>query len=173
MVCETVISNWLAAFGEPDILVADKDKRCTGEVPQDFCTPRNITLQNVIPRHHQSIGATDRTHAHFRGIVDHVIGNSKSNFLPRKEWGEFSAMAALRLNSQALQYDGFTPGRRVSGGRQNCRLGRCVIPILRISRNQLPPATKSLSLLNTFFKYEKRLRGRILTVKCICVLKGG
>ena len=90
----------------------DKDKIFIGDLFQDFCTSRNITLQTVIPGHRQSLGATERRHAHFRGIIDHIIGNRKSNSLPSKEWGEFSAMAALHLNSQVQQYDGFTPRQR-------------------------------------------------------------
>ena len=49
MVIETAISNWLAVFGAPDILVADKDKRSILDIFQDFCTSRNITIQTVIP----------------------------------------------------------------------------------------------------------------------------
>ena len=129
MAREAVISNWLAVFGAPDILIVDKDERSIGNIFQDFCTSRNITLQTVIPGHHQSLGATERRHAHFRGIIDHIIGNRKSNCLSNKQWGEISAMAALRLNSQVQQYGGFTPGQRVLGGRQNCRSERCVILI--------------------------------------------
>ena len=87
MVRETVISNWLAVVGEPDILVAGKDKRFIGEIPQGFCTSHNITLKTSIPRHHQSLGETELTHAHFRGIVDRIIGNRKSNCSPHKGWG--------------------------------------------------------------------------------------
>ena len=116
-----MISNWLAVFGTPDILVVDKDKRFVGEIFQDFCTHRNITLQTVIPGHHQSLGATERRHGHFRGILDHIIGNRKSNCLSSKEWKEFSAMTALHLNSQVRQYDGFTLGNVFSVGRLNYR----------------------------------------------------
>ena len=44
MVRETVISNWLAVFGAPDILVVDKDKRFVGKIFQDFCTHTAILL---------------------------------------------------------------------------------------------------------------------------------
>ena len=123
MVREAMISNWLAVFGTPDILVADKDKRFVGKIFQDFRTSRNITLQTVIPGHHQSLGATERRHGHFRGILDHIIGNRKSNFLPSKDRKEFSAMAALHLNSQVQQYDGFTPGQRVFGRTPKLPIG--------------------------------------------------
>ena len=63
---EPVISNLLAVFGAPDILVAGKDKKIRWvEFTQDFCTSHNITLQTAIPGHHQSLGATERTHAQF------------------------------------------------------------------------------------------------------------
>ena len=116
-----MISNWLAVFGAPDILVVDKDKRFIGEIPQDFCTYHNIVMQTVIPRHHQSLGATERRRVHFRGIIDHIICNRKSNCLSSKEWKEFSAMTALHLNSQVQQYGGFTPGSVFSAERLNYR----------------------------------------------------
>ena len=156
MVRETVISNWLAVFGTPDILVVDKDKRFTGEIFQDFCTSRNITLQTVIPGHHQSLGATERTHAHFRGIIDHVIGNRKSNCLSNKQWREFSAMAALHLNSQVRQYDGFTPGQRVFGRTPKLPIGTVSNPNFTDFTNPIAaPTTKSLSLVNTIFHIRK------------------
>ena len=149
------ISNRLAVFGAPDILVVGKDKRFTGEIFQDFCTARNITLQTVIPGHHQSLGATERRHAHFRGIIDHIIGNRKSNCLSHKEWGEFSDTAALHLNSEVRQYDGFTPGRRVLGRAPKWPIGTVgnrnfTDPMKPIAA----PTTKSLSLVNTISKYE-------------------
>ena len=126
-------------FGAPYILVAGKDKRFSGEVFQDFRTSHNITLQAVIPGHHQSLGATERTHALFRGIIDRVIGNRKSNCLPNKEWVEFPDMASLHLNSQVQQYDGFTPGHRVFGRTPKLPIGAAGNPNFRILRSQLPP----------------------------------
>ena len=123
MARETMISNWLAVFGAPDILVVDKDERFIGEIFQDFCTYHNIVLQTAIPGHRQSLGATERRRAHFRGIIDHIIGNRKSNCSPSKEWGEFSAMAALHLNSQVQQYGGFTPGQRAFGRAPKLPIG--------------------------------------------------
>ena len=77
MVRETMISNWLAVFGAPEILLVDKDKRFIGEICQDFCTGHNIISQTSIPGHHQSLGATERRRAHFRGIIDHIIDKTR------------------------------------------------------------------------------------------------
>ena len=66
MVRETVISNWLAVFGAPEILLVGEDKRFAGWVFKDFRTDRNIISQTVIPGHQQSQGAKERKHAHFR-----------------------------------------------------------------------------------------------------------
>ena len=38
MVREAAISNWLAIYGAPEILIADKDRRCIGGISQDFRT---------------------------------------------------------------------------------------------------------------------------------------
>merc|ERR1712112_176904 len=133
---------------------------------QDFCTHRNITLQTVIPGHHQSLGATERRHGHFRGILDHIIGNRKSNCLSHKEWKDFSAMTALHLNSQVQLYDGFTPGKRVFGRTPKLPIGTVGNPNFPdFMKPVTAPTTKTLSLLNTIFKYEKHLWKRILTEK--------
>ena len=75
-----MILNWIAVFGTTEILLVGKDKRFTGGIFQDFCADRNIISQTVIPGHHQSLGATERRRAHFRGIIDHIIGGRKTNF---------------------------------------------------------------------------------------------
>ena len=116
MVGSCVIPNWLAVFGAPEIMVAGKDSRFIGEVFQEFCNARNITLHAVIPGHRQSLGATERRHGLFRTIIDHVIGNRKPNSLGRKEWDVFAAMTMMRLNSLVRKFGGFAPGRRVCGG---------------------------------------------------------
>ena len=144
MVSETVIPNWLAVFGAPEILLMGKDKRFTGEIPQDFCTDRNIISQAVIPGRHQSLGATERRHAHFRGIIDHMVGNRNPNISTPTQWREFSAMDVLRLNSKVQQYGGFTLGQRVFGRTPKLPIGTvgnpnfsdCMSPKkLRLQRN--------------------------------------
>ena len=87
MVRESAIPNWLAVFGEPEIMVADKDAIFIGEVFHEFCTARNIISQTVIPGHLQSVGETARRHGLFRTIIDHVVGNRNENMLGRQEWG--------------------------------------------------------------------------------------
>ena len=72
-----VISNWSAAFWAPEIIAVDKAPMPIGEVFQDFCTSRNIVLQSVIPGRHQSLGAAERRHGHFRMIIDYTIGGKK------------------------------------------------------------------------------------------------
>ena len=84
------ISNWLTAFGAPEIMVADKDSGFIGEFFQEFRDARNIIPQTVIPGHHQSLGATERRRGLFCTIIDHVIGNRKPNSLGRKERGGIS-----------------------------------------------------------------------------------
>ena len=75
MVRGIAISNWLAVFGTPEIMVAAKDARFIGNVFHEFRTTRNIVLQAVMPGHRQSLGATGRRHGMFRSIIDHAIGN--------------------------------------------------------------------------------------------------
>ena len=115
MVRRNAISNWPEAFGSPGIAATDKDSRFNGEVFRELRTSRNIIPQSVIPRHHQSLGATGLRQGLFRTIIDHLVGNRKPHSLGRKEWKEFSAMAMMRLNSQVRQFGGFAPGRRVFG----------------------------------------------------------
>ena len=87
------ISHWLAVFAAPDISAVDKDMRFIGGNSHDFCSPRNIVLQTVIPGHHQSLGATERRHANFRGIIDNIIEKNpkdhKSIFWPRNNGKSF------------------------------------------------------------------------------------
>ena len=113
MVRGSAIANGSEAFGAPGIMVAEKDVRFNGEVFQEFCNARNIILETVILRHHQSLGATERRHGLFRTTIDHVVGNRNPNSLRRKEWAEFSAMTTMRLNSQVRQFGGFAPVQRV------------------------------------------------------------
>ena len=68
-------------------MVAGKDSRFIGKVFQEFRTARNIVLQTVIPGHHQSLGGAERRHGLFRSIMDHAIGNKKTNSSSRKEGG--------------------------------------------------------------------------------------
>ena len=77
MARETAISHLLAAFGNPDISIVDKDMGFIGKIFQDFFSPRNIVLQTVIPGHLQSLGAEERRRGQFRDIVDHIVGNRK------------------------------------------------------------------------------------------------
>ena len=49
VVRETAISNWLAVFGAPGILVAGKEKRFIVEILHDLCASPNSTLQAVSP----------------------------------------------------------------------------------------------------------------------------
>ena len=130
MVRGKAISNWSAVFGAPEITVAGKDSRFVGKAVQEFCTARIIIPQAVNPGRRPSFGATERRHGSFRTIIDHVVGNRKPNSLCRKEWGEFAAMATMRLNSKLRQFGGFAPWRRVFGGRPKCRSGRWIIRIL-------------------------------------------
>ena len=50
------ISNWLAVYAAPGIIVAYKDAIDIGAIFQDFRTSRNIALKAIIPGHHQSSG---------------------------------------------------------------------------------------------------------------------
>ena len=118
MVRETVISNWLAVFGAPEILIADKDKRFIGKVRQAFCTTRNITLQAVIPGHRQSLGATGRRRAHFRGIVDRIIGNRKSNCFHIRNGGNFRLWLLYTSIHRCVIMADLLRGSVFSGGRQ-------------------------------------------------------
>ena len=52
------ISNWIAAFGSPEIMASGNECRFAGEVFQEFCTAArcNVVLQAAIPGHRQSLG---------------------------------------------------------------------------------------------------------------------
>ena len=73
-------------FVTPEIMATGKDSRFIGKVFQEFCTARNITLQTVIPGHHQSLGEAERRRGLFRSIIDHVVGGEKPNSSSRGEW---------------------------------------------------------------------------------------
>ena len=153
MVSVNVISNWLAVFGEPEIMVADKDSMFIVKVFQEFCTARNIVLQAVIPRRHQSLGETERRHGLFRSIIDHVIGNKKPNSPSRKEWGEFSAMTMMRLNAQVRQFGGFAPGQRVFGRTPKIPIGAIGNPHFEDFTNpEDSPTTQTHQLIDVLRK---------------------
>ena len=119
----SAISEWIAFFGAPEIMMVGKDSRVIGEFSQEFSTTPNIISQSVITGHHQSLGAAERRHRLFRTIIDHVIGGIKPKNLSNNERKEFASMAMMHLNSKVRQYDGFTPGRRVFGGTPKLRIG--------------------------------------------------
>ena len=116
MVRVDAISNWSAVFGEPEIIVVDKDSRFIGGIFQEFRTVRNIVSQTVIPGNRRSLGATERRRGHFRTIIDHMIGDKKPNSSGRTEWRGFAAMAMMHLNSHVLQFGGFAHGQKVFWG---------------------------------------------------------
>ena len=138
------ISNCSEAFGTPEIMATDKDSRFIWKVFQEFCTARNIILQTVIPGHHQSLGATERRHGLYREINDRVIGNWKPNSARRIEWKESAAMTMMRINSQARQFGGFKPGRRVSGRTPKMPIATEILRISRTSRIQKKHARRKL-----------------------------
>ena len=92
--------------------------------------------------------------AHFRGIIDRIIGNRKSNCLSNKEWGEFSDMAALHLNSQVQQYDGFTPGQRLFGRTPKLPIGAAGSPNFRFHE----ASCRSNHEIVEFDKYDFQIR---------------
>ena len=153
MVRENVISDRVAVFGTPEIMVVGNDSAFTGEIFQDFRTARNIVLQTVIPVNHQSLGATERRLGLFRNIIDHVVGNKKPKNLSNKEWEEFAAMATMRLNSQVRQFGGFKQGRRVFGRPPKMPIGAIDNPCLGDFTNPSDaPATKVHRLLSAIRK---------------------
>ena len=121
-----------------------------------LCTDRNIISQAVIPGNHQSLGATERGHAHHRGIIDHIIGGREIHLVTPKLWREFPAMAALHLNSQVQQFGGFTPGRRVFGGAPKLPIGTVGNSNFNDCMNpKTAPKTKSMSLLRVIYEIRK------------------
>ena len=131
-----MISDRRAVFGTPEILAVNGDSRFTGGIFQHFRTARSLVSHTVIPAHHQSLGATERRHRLFRAIIDHAIGNRKTENLSTKEWEEFAEMATMRLNSKVPQYDGFTQRRRVSGRTPKLLIGEIGNPFSKILRTQ-------------------------------------
>ena len=72
-----MISDWIAIFGTPEILMGDKDSIFDGGIFQDFHTSRNIISQTVIQGIIKVYGATERRRGLFRTIIDHVVGGRK------------------------------------------------------------------------------------------------
>ena len=65
-------------------------------------------------------------------------------------------MAALHINSQVRQYDGFTPGHRVSGWAPKLPIGTLGNPNFADFTNPIAaPAAKSLCLVNTISQIRK------------------
>ena len=118
-----MISDRVAIFGAPGILMIDKDPGFIGGTFQEFHSARNIISQKEIPGNHQSLGAIAGRRRLFRTIIDHVVVVSGPNNLTNKEWKEFEAMPAMRLNSQGRQYGGFTPGRKGFGRTPKLPIG--------------------------------------------------
>ena len=56
-------------------------------------------------------------------IIDHIIGNRKSNGSKRKEWEEFPAMTMMHFNSQVQRFSGFAHGQRVFGRAPKSPIG--------------------------------------------------
>ena len=123
MIRGKVVPNRSAVFGTPGIIVVDKDPRFIGKFLKSSHI-RNIVFRTVIPRHLQSLGATERRRGHVRMIIDHMIGNNnKPNSSGENEWVEFAEMATMRLNSQVQQFDGFAPGKSVFGRAPKIPIG--------------------------------------------------
>ena len=89
MVKVSAISDWVAIFGTPEILMVGEYSRFTGGIFQDFCTSRNVIFRTAIPGHHQSLGATERRHRLFRAIIDNVIGERKPKNRIIRNVGDF------------------------------------------------------------------------------------
>ena len=106
MAREAAISNWLAAFGAPEILTPGKDKRFPGGIFQDFCAYRDIISQAVIPGNRQSLGAAERRNAHFRGTIDRIIGKSQAKFFAAETmaWISGYGCATLKFASAAVRW---------------------------------------------------------------------
>ena len=68
------ISNWVGFPGAPDIIIADNGTMFIGNALRDIWAGRNIKLQTVTPGHHRSLGAPERRHRYFRGIMGAING---------------------------------------------------------------------------------------------------
>ena len=101
-------------WGAPEILVVGKDMWFIGKIFRDFCAPRNVVLQTVIPGYHQSLGAAGNRRGHFRMTIDHIIGYGR-NSPTHKEWAGFLAMTMMHLNSLLQKIGDVAPGKRVFG----------------------------------------------------------
>ena len=66
-VVDVILTHWVRVFDTPDIIIADKGPRFTDAEVAQFLRGRNITLQPVIPGHHQSVGATERRRRYCKG----------------------------------------------------------------------------------------------------------
>ena len=88
MVGESAISDRIAIFWAPGISMLGKDSGFTAGIPQELRAAHNIIPQTVIPRRHQSLGATERRHRLLGTIIGRAFGLRKPNNLPNKEWGD-------------------------------------------------------------------------------------
>ena len=66
MARDAVISHWIEAPAAPGILVVGEDMRYIVGTFRDFCSSRNIVLQNAIPVHRESLGPTARRKVAFK-----------------------------------------------------------------------------------------------------------
>ena len=93
--------------------VAAQDLRAADVL--QFGRDRNIPLQTVIHGNHERLGATEWRRSYFKDITHQTVEGIKRNKLENEVWLRYASMVILHMNSQALQYGGFTHGRRVSG----------------------------------------------------------
>ena len=61
-------------FGTPEILSVDKSGLFLRNIFCDFCAGRKFALKaEILGHHHQWQGATESSHAHFRGLTELII----------------------------------------------------------------------------------------------------
>ena len=87
---------------------------------QYFCADRNIVTQAVIPGHRQSLGETERSQAHFRGIMEHISGR----------W-DLSKITFMHLDSQVPKYDGLHVAEWYLREPRKCQLSRRITQLFR------------------------------------------
>ena len=129
-VSQSVLTNWISFPVAADIIMTDKDSRFLrlGEFSR-FRNEGNITLQTAIPGRRQSLGSGERRHMYFKDIKLQIIDKRMNRQTKPVDWQEYASLSMLHLDPQSLQYDGFTPGERVSGRTPRVPIGAAGKPI--------------------------------------------
>ena len=146
----------LASLRAPGFSLTGKDTMFIWSKLPKFCNERNITLQTVIPGHHQCLGGDEMARMHFTEITHEIIDKRTKRKIEAVDWQEYASMCTMRLDWQVRKYDVFAPGRRVSGRARTSPIGAADIPHFRDFTTRCDsPATQTRAVLAKLGEMQK------------------